>query len=246
MRLTVLGNCGSFPGPDGACSGYLLEEGGLRVLLDCGSGVISRLQRYCRVEELDAIVASHLHLDHVADLLVLQYGLHSKRALGQALPPLPLYMPPTPEDVVRLLDPWEVFTRWPVEDGMLVQIGPLALSFTRMEHSVESYAVTVRAQGVTLVYSGDTVLNPRLVEAAAGADLLLCESTALEGQLPSGQELPHMSARQAAEVARQAGVRRLLLTHLWYELPREEYLAEARRVFPNADLAEEFLTYDVA
>lgn len=245
MRLTVLGAYGSFPGADGACSGYLVEAEGVRLLLDSGNGVLSRLQRYCRVEELDAIIVSHLHFDHMADLLVLQYGLGTKKLLEEAFEQMPLHLPATPEDVVRLLDHQDVFAKTFIRDGMLAQIGRLTVSFTRMEHPAESYAVGIKEGGKKLVYSGDTVYNPGLVDAAQDADLFLSESTGLQGGHALSDEFPHMTARLAAEIAGEAGARRLLLTHYWYEIPREEYLAEARAVFPSAELAEELVTYEV-
>lgn len=244
MKLTVLGNYGSFPGPDGACSGYLLEEEGLHILLDCGNGVLSRLQRYCTIEDLDAVIVSHLHLDHVADLFVLRYGLLTKRELGQHIGQLSVHLPATPEAVLQVLDGRGEFSINLIQDGALVQRGTMTISFTRMEHSAESYAIAVTAGGKKLVYSGDTLFNPGLIDAAQGADLFLCEATAVRAAYPP-EAFPHMTARQAAEAARQAGVQNLLLTHLWYEDPKEEYVAEARVVFPNVALAEEFVSYEV-
>lgn len=245
MRLTVLGAYGSFPGADGACSGYLVEAEGVRTLLDSGNGVLSRLQRYCRVEELDAIIISHLHFDHMADLLVLQYGLGTRKLLGEAFEQMPLHLPATPESVVKMLDHEDVFAKTFIRDGMLAQIGPLTVSFARMEHSVESYAVSIKQGGKKLVYSGDTLPRPGLVDAAQDADLFLCEATGLLGEHVLSDEFPHMTARSAAEIAAEAGARRLLLTHYWYEIPGEEYLAEARAVFPGAELAKELVTYEV-
>lgn len=245
MRLTVLGAHGSFPGPDGACSGYLLEAEGQVLLLDCGSGVLGRLQRFHRIEDLDAILISHLHFDHMADLLVLQYGLGAKKLLQGRLTQLPLHLPATPEHVVDLLDHEDVFARTYIQDGMLVQLGALSISYARMEHSAESYAITVAGAERKLVYSGDTVYTPRLVDVAQDADLFLCEATALHGEREAEETFTHLTARQAAEVAAQAGVARLLLTHRWYEYPAEEYAAEAREVFAQSENAEELVSYEV-
>jgi len=80
MKLTVLGCCGPYPAAGGACSGYLLEEDGYRVLIDCGNGVLSRLQQHLKSWELEAVLLSHLHFDHTADLMVLRYALDYARA----------------------------------------------------------------------------------------------------------------------------------------------------------------------
>lgn len=245
MRLTVLGACGSFPGPDGACAGYLLEAEGQVVLLDCGNGVLARLQRYYRIEDLDAVLVSHLHFDHMSDLLVLQYGLGTKKLLEGRLARLPLHLPATPERVVELLDHEDVFARTYIQDGMLAQLGALSIAYTRMEHSAESYAITITTGERKMVYSGDTVYSSRLVDAADDADLFLCEATGLQGERGAEETFVHLTARQAAEIAAQAGVGRLLLTHRWYEFPPEEYVAEARQVFAGSELAEELVSYDL-
>ncbi|HOG46617.1 MAG TPA: MBL fold metallo-hydrolase [Anaerolineae bacterium] len=245
MRLTVFGNSGSFPGPDSACAGYLLEADGLQILLDCGNGVLARLQRYFPIEQLDALVVSHLHFDHMADLPVLKYGLESKVALGQCLEPLQLFAPATPEEVRHTFASEVAFASTTIEDGMLTQLGSVSLSFVRMDHPVETYAVVVSAEDKRFVYSGDTLFNRRLIDAASGADLLLCEATAVKSLHTASGDIPHLTARQAGEVAAQAGVRQLLLTHFWYETPREEYVAEARQAFAGAAASEEFVSYDI-
>lgn len=242
MQLTVLGAYGGVPGTDGACPGYLVEADGMHLLLDCGNGVVSRLQRYCRIDELDAVVVSHLHWDHIADLFVMHYALQVMQAQQECFRPLPLHMPGTPPEVAHLLDGQGTFAVTRIEDGMLAQLGSLTISLARMAHSVESYAVSITAGEHRLVYSGDTAYHPRLVEIAQEADLFLCEATAVQGAR-TVSDFPHLYARQAADIAARAGVRRLLLTHYWYETPREEYAAEARQVFPQADVAEELVTY---
>ena len=82
MKLTILGKYGPYPAAGGACSGYLIEQGGNHVLIDCGSGVLSRLQQVCKIHDLSAIVLSHLHSDHMADMLVLRYALEIGKARG--------------------------------------------------------------------------------------------------------------------------------------------------------------------
>lgn len=82
MKLTVLGNNGPFPSPGGACSGYLLEEDSTKILIDCGNGVLSNLQKICPFEDLSAIILTHLHSDHISDLMVLRYAVQIKNARG--------------------------------------------------------------------------------------------------------------------------------------------------------------------
>lgn len=74
MKVTVIGYWGGFPAANEATSGYLFEHEGFRMLVDCGSGVLAKLQNYVSVEKLDAVVVSHYHHDHVADIGPLQYA----------------------------------------------------------------------------------------------------------------------------------------------------------------------------
>ena len=75
MRITVLGKSPSWQDADGACSGYLIEEDGFRLLLDCGNGVFSKLRRFVDYVDVDAVVISHLHADHFLDLVPFSYAL---------------------------------------------------------------------------------------------------------------------------------------------------------------------------
>src|SRR5207342_2476687 len=68
VKLTVVGCSGSFPGPDSPASCYLVEEDGCRVVLDLGNGALGRLQRHVSLDDVDAVIISHLHVDHVIDL----------------------------------------------------------------------------------------------------------------------------------------------------------------------------------
>ena len=68
MRLTIVGCAGSFPGPDSAASCYLIEADGFRLVMDLGSGALGPLQRYCGLDEVDAVCLSHLHGDHCLDM----------------------------------------------------------------------------------------------------------------------------------------------------------------------------------
>ena len=68
MRMTVLGGCGAWPAAGQACSGYLVEHDGFRVLVDPGYAVVPRLLELVAAEDVDAVLLSHGHPDHCADL----------------------------------------------------------------------------------------------------------------------------------------------------------------------------------
>ncbi len=233
MKLTVIGCSGSLPGPDSPASCYLVEapygDGTFRLLLDLGSGAIGALQSYVDPRAIDAVAFTHLHADHCLDLC----GFYVVRKFqhGGRLGRIPVFGPPgTAERMARAYD-------LPPEPGMSAQfdfreydgrpfdVGPFTIDTAGVDHPVDAYALRVSHGGQTLVYSGDTAPCAALESIASGADLLLAEASFLEGG--DNPEHLHMSGREVATIARNAGVGQLVLTHIppWHD--REAVLAEA-------------------
>jgi ribonuclease BN (tRNA processing enzyme) len=245
MKLTVLGSFGPYPAAGGACSGYLLEHEGYVVLLDCGNGVLSRLQNFIEPNQLQAIVISHLHSDHCSDLFILRYALQFAREKGSLERPLTVYAPAEPlEEFLRL--PYKDF--YAVEalaEGRKLELGPFTFIFLETKHSVPCYAMAIFLAGEKkLVYSADTEYFPLLSDFARGAALLLCEANLLEEDLQKGAA-NHLSAAQAATLAKEAGAGALLLTHLHPSRDPQLYLDEAEQIFWNVGIAEEGMVYDL-
>jgi ribonuclease BN (tRNA processing enzyme) len=222
IRLTVLGACGTYPAAGLACSGYLLEagEGGqtTRVWVDTGPGTLSNLLRVAELPALDAIWVSHLHVDHVSDLLAANYLL--RYGDFQSPPtPVPVFGPTGWVSHVRpFLSTGEsepidgVFEVHDLHDGELVDLGPLRLEAVATVHSVETYAVRASAGGRTIAYSADSGSCDALGRLADQADLFLCEAAWPEW--PDGAPPIHLTPQLAGEWAANARARRLLLTHL--------------------------------
>lgn len=96
MKLHILGRNSGGPGPGGACSGYLVQSGNGNILLDCGPGIIGRLQQIIPIDDLDAIIITHLHADHFLDLIPLAYLLMDKcfsSANNSKLLQIPVFIP---------------------------------------------------------------------------------------------------------------------------------------------------------
>lgn len=245
MQLTILGNSGSFPHPGSACSGYLLESGGKCVLLDCGNGTLSRFQQFHAIQEIDAIFLSHLHFDHIGDIFLLRYAYETLKAFGQGdFLPIPIYLPETPCEIVNLLRAEELFTFYFINDESECEIGEMEFHFHPMRHTVECYGIGVRVGEKRLVYSADTTYHETLIDFARAADIFLCEATT-SGEAASPVPLPHLTARQAGEIAALGQVKRLLLTHTSFMEDKQEILHSAQCSFPTAELGEELKTYTI-
>jgi len=215
VRLTVLGCAGSFPGPESACSAYLVEADGFRLMLDFGTGSLSALQRYASLASIDAVLLSHLHPDHMMDAC--SYVVVRRYAPDGPYPRLPLFGPSGARD--RMVSAYsadegpldDVYAFYSLQPGTF-PIGPLRVMVDRVEHPVETYGVRIEHGGRSLAYSADTAPCDALLRLAEGADAFLCEASYLSSvDNPPGV---HMTGRDAGEAATKAGVGRLLLTHM--------------------------------
>jgi ribonuclease BN (tRNA processing enzyme) len=209
MELTILGCTGSYPGPGDVCSGYLIEGGGVRVWLDCGPGTLARLQQHIDLDELDAVVVTHSHPDHWSDLAAWHIAVrYLRKRVG-----VPVFSTARVRELVESINGHiGIETDWSVVgSGDRVSIGDLALTFSRTDHGPETLAVRIDEEGGgSLAYSADTGPDWSFERLGPGIDLALCEASLDESREGSMQ---HLSARQAGELARGAGVGRLVVTH---------------------------------
>jgi ribonuclease BN (tRNA processing enzyme) len=224
MRLTVLGKSPAWPDAGGACSGYLVEDAGTRVLLDCGPGVFAKLREVVDYRAVDAVVLSHGHADHVLDVVPYASGLRFGPHPEGRVPRPALHVPPGgAEGLAALADAASMgrehvalaFDVREYDPEATLAIGPLALRFRAVPHFVPTYAVDVSGPGGRLTYGADCGPNEGLCELAAQTPLLIAEATLPE---PDPEGAGHLTARQAGEHGRRAGARRLMITHLTDEL----------------------------
>jgi ribonuclease BN (tRNA processing enzyme) len=215
MQVTIVGWAGSFPGPQSPASCYLIDTGDFRLVLDLGNGALGTLQQYTGLTDVDAICLSHLHADHCIDMI--GYSVFQNYHPAGPRPRIPVFGPAgTQERLARALgsehlgmaDAFDFTTLAPGS----IEIGPLRLTAAQMSHPVETLGFRIEHAGQALAYSADTGPADELVRLAAGADVLLCEASFVDGP-----DLPpdlHLTARQAAEHAARADVGELVLTHL--------------------------------
>ena len=217
FELRVLGSSPAWPSPGRACTGYLLSIGPSTVLMDCGTGVFERLRLVLPPEDVGSILVSHLHFDHWVDLIPYRYYLRYEARAPQGPE---LLLPPEATEMLRAAlvpvdDDPEFFTGTFVTTEYAPAAGAKVrgaeVSFHRTRHPIATYAIRLEAEGKVLVYSADTGWDAGLAEFARGADLFLCEA-ALGAAGGAGDV--HLDARQAGRLATEAGVKRLLLTHV--------------------------------
>ena len=213
LSVTVLGSSGSYASVDNPCSGYLLRSDDATVLLDCGPGTLGPLQEHVAPSDLTAIVLTHCHPDHWLELPVLRnvfkyfdpavgvpvYGTACTRDMDLAVT-VPSASRPEPFD-------WHV-----VDETSRLEIGDLRLRFATTDHPVETLAVRVDHGDRSFACSSDS--GPDWSFRTLGDDIDLAFADASHLSSLEGQGIPHMSAREAAVNAREAGVGRLVLTHL--------------------------------
>lgn len=255
LSVTVLGSSPAWPNPGGACSGYLVSNEADNVLVECGFGIFSRLRQRLSLNDLNAVVISHLHADHLMDLVPLRYGL--KYGGLRADPKLPLYAPPGSREFFSSLGTVldrdahffdETYCLREYVPGTPIQIGSLKLDLREVQHYIPSYAMAIQA-GRKLVFSADAAPCQVLAELASEADLFLCEAAITDPSQddPDPARRGHMTPQEAAELAREARVGRLLLTHYRSDPdPERHVLDAAREVFGGpVELAVEGKTYAV-
>ncbi|TDE11471.1 MBL fold metallo-hydrolase [Jiangella asiatica] len=228
-QVTVLGSCGAYPEPGRACSGFLVEWDGFRLVLDLGYAALPRLLARCPDGAVDAVVISHEHPDHCIDL----HGLFRMRLYGGVdRSPLPLYC--TPGVLARLggLEPdadlHAVFDVHELPGSH--RVGPFELSGALLPHYVPNVGIRLQTDQVALAYTGDTGPDPLLAELGREVDLYIVEATDREGER---QQIHRnlLSSEEAGHWATEAGARKLMLTHFWPGNDREAAAIAARSTF---------------
>jgi ribonuclease BN (tRNA processing enzyme) len=209
MLLQVVGCWGGYPAKNEAASCYLVEEKGYRLLLDCGSGSLSRLP--CHPWEIDSIVISHYHGDHYSDLECFFHAALVETSLGLRKKNLFVLGPSDPENPVGLFFP-EAAEGKVFDPREKIRLGPFILSFFANVHPCVSFSIKVETGNSSLVYTGDTEWHEGLPGFCRNAGILVCETSLYNAAY--GKVKGHLTAGETGRLGVMAGVRTLLLTHL--------------------------------
>lgn len=244
MKLTALGVWGGYPTRDAGTTSYLLQsEEGFNLLLDAGSRAVTELEHELSPNDLDAIILSHYHEDHIADL----GALRQYRQLQTVKPEmLPIYGHQENEYEFSKLSLENVSEgiAYDVENG--TSVGPFDIQFLKTVHPVICYAMRIveRATGQALIYTGDTGYFAELVDFSKDADILLADVYFFKdkAKMPN-----HLSSVEAGEIAAQANVKKLILTHLPQVGDLQVLREEAQEAAGNipVDLAQPHMKWTV-
>ena len=268
LVITPLGTVSPYPKDNKNCPGFLIEYKGYKVLLDAGEGCSRLLNMPNDLNNL-IIIISHLHKDHYAGLSGIAYASYVYKNLGYIDDKIKVFIPygdlPINKNLYHYeLDPWDgkkisVQNKLQDYDYLMdygnenhleitpymgrynnesIIHGDLKISFCINPHQLKTYSTKIETGNFTIVYSSDTgYKNNTLTKFSKDADLLICESTYLKGQTKTSDN--HLYAFEAGKIARDANVKKLLLTHFWPEIDKNLYVDEAKDFFENTEAAIE-------
>lgn len=246
MRITVLGGSGAWPTAEQACSGFLVEHAGFRLVMDLGYATLPRLLSHGGAEQVDAVLISHGHPDHCVDLNPL---LRARALQTPPAPHLPVYALPGALDAALALDEAhmlaESYTLHHLTGDDHFELGPFTVRTAELPHFVPNVGFRLSVGGAVMTYTGDTGPSPAVVELARQADVLLAEATFVD-HVPAPDADYLTSALRAGQQATAADVRQLVLTHLWPDTDPEAARQAAKQTFTGpVQIAQDELTIDV-
>jgi ribonuclease BN (tRNA processing enzyme) len=242
------------PDAGGAHSGYLITHAGFTLLLDCGSGVFAKLRAYADPAAVDAVLISHLHADHMLDVLPFSFALAT--GMLADTPRKPALWAPAGARAAFAAYAEVVGMEDQINDGFAVseyysdsrlELGPLTVAFCAVPHFIPAWACDIRSDdGTRITFGGDCGPNDAIVELAQGTDLLMLEATEGVGPHLGNPPRGHLTAPEAGELARRAAAQRLLLTHYSDQLDAEALRNAAAAAYGGeVEMATERASYAV-
>ena len=233
--ITVLGSGTRVLLRERSMSGYAVFRPDFFILLDCGSGVIRRaLEAGLPILHVDAILFSHLHLDHIADLPALLWALDGE-GRQRADRPLRLFGPPGFGNFFARLS--DIYGKWIDRLPMPIFIhevqnerfalGPWQIAALPMFHGIPANGYRLEVDGKILAYTGDTGSCDEITALARRADWLIIECS-----FPDEQAMPtHLTPGEVGKLAATAECRRVLLTHFYPESLAADVAGQCRKYF---------------
>lgn len=210
MKITIIGYWGAYPEKGEATTGYLLQTDEYNILIDCGSGILASLQEYIDLCDIDAVILSHYHSDHIADVFCYHYNTAIDFYSGKRKKPLEIYAHKRDSQFEKLS--YQNFcAAKEINEKTILSFGDLKVSFQWGKHPIPSLAMKFEKDKKIFVYSGDTEYCDGIVEISKNADVFLCECTFYNEQL--GKFKGHLTSGEVGDLSEMNKVKKLVLTH---------------------------------
>lgn len=210
MKVTIIGRWGAYPAKGEATSCYLIEVEQYKFVLDLGSGSLSQLSKLIDLSEIDAVFISHLHADHVADLMTLQYAALVDSQLGKRKKKLDIYLNDL-EECIHFEHP-ESLNISRIHAGSEIKIESILFSFCETIHDIPTLAVKIQWENQTIVYTSDTAYSEKVALFANAANLLIAECSFYASQ--QSVAINHSTSTDVAKIMNLANPKKTILTHL--------------------------------
>jgi ribonuclease BN (tRNA processing enzyme) len=248
MKLIVLGSGTCVPSLQRNAPGYYLEAEGCQVLVDCGSGTLLQLEKTGRsYKDIDAVFITHKHPDHFADLMPFLQALVAtprfRRTKDLFISGPKDFMEYYEASIVSVLGTPKEFSLITVEAIGEQDFGPFHITTAKTVHASDSISYRFEHKGTSVVYTGDADYDEGLIAHARDADLFITDCSFPDSEKSKG----HLSAKECGIIAQKAGVKKLMLSHLYpSELPDEDRVKESSEVFSgDIVLAEDLMEMDI-
>lgn len=248
MRLVVLGSGTCVPSLKRSAPGYLLESNGTPLLIDCGGGTLVQLEKAGRsYKDLDAVLLTHFHPDHISGFFPLIHALAGTPGFERKKS-LTVIGPSGLRDiyeccVLSLMSSPGTFEVKLMEIEDELRIGSLDVYSVRTNHTKNSVAYRLQTGGKSIVFTGDSDYDERLIFLSEKADLLVTDCSFPESMKSPG----HMTPRECGLLALNAKAKRLVLSHIYPSpLSEHELIKECRSVFMgDVTVAEDMMEFEL-
>lgn len=230
MKIKAIGKYGRYAPKNEATNCYLIEtDNGKNILIDLGSGALSKLQNHIEISSIDIVIITHLHFDHCSDLGTLAYalGYHNLKKID-------VYMPGHPEGMKSVFDAKNFETHY-IDNDTLFCVDNVQFSFAESPHPVETYSVIIDYYGKKIVYTSDCSKDEIIKKNTIGADIVIGDACILQKDYTS--TCPHISVKSLAQNVPASC--KLFLAHLT-AFEEEEILQEGQKYHKDTKLIEDF------
>lgn len=226
VTITALGNCATQT-PERNTTGFLVDAGGFRILIDSGPAVVRQLQRTgTRMSDIDVLIVTHAHADHSAGYPYFLFSAYTERLMGADREGrLHVIALPEVHDglacMFRFQYPPGYYDEVPIEvlnanasDRASFTFPGCSVTTIPVDHAVPNIGIRIDFPNSSIAFSGDTLYSPSFVNLAQGADILFHEGFCAQSMASLATMTKHSTARDAGRAAQASESRRLVLTHL--------------------------------